>query len=1367
MRIRTSLLYILFSLLLLIIVGALLYPFLKIDAALKNIILSRLPSEFAANVHLQTIHLGFTNLELSGLDVYSPKNDWSLNIPRAQFEFNLLDLLRSRFDIAASLRKIRIQNPTFTLVMTNQETTNDGGSPAGSQFTWALIDRLPDSFWGKTLMVQNGTFRLASEEKKTPGILTRLQGNFVTTKDRHVSGRLETRGRSDSEATGVLNISLAADERTLDGSLQGSVGDLLLPIGTASNSSDSLSVLLEDLKFDLQLSADADHSSLDGEFYLSRFFFYTQNELLAQSQPAQATIRNWKLQLPALRFNALTASWIITGQIADLRHPSLDFNIQGHSDNCSEIGRYFPDDPRLKPAGAADLRMDVRGDIRSPQIFFEGDLDLLETPWANLKKIRFDGEFADCRLIINSLQASHQNGGFRLNGQILTAGAQSWLQADIQWSGALPGWKYPRQAVLSGSIFGAGGRFRTDLVLSDSAALDPHITLSAEYSHPMKSLEARLSANDENAWIILHADYNDRKPNYRLTFENAQKLSSFLFPWEGCNFIRDIESAGSISGDLKRFHYNSRLSYPKTSSSVALEGDFKLEDGGSFVLESTVQLRREENEPLDGSIRLIRDEDLLILESFILEDAIFASGMVNLKTGEIEPTEIRIIKFPLTRGLQFVSRDVSETVGAVLDGRIEVIGTIAKPGVSINVYASRGFIFDQRNLWAVITAQLEAGVLTIEECSIGSDVTKLLKLSGMADLNSDEIQIHADSHGADISSLLEVVGGNPVKLRGPLSLDANLAGRIPYPELDATLEVMSGFIYRIPFESLRALVHLPAGENASLQLTELELRQSSDLQMTGAGILPFHRHPLDLKFSAKGNLLKIPHVIEPDIQESRGNGEAEFVLSQDSDGLRIKRASLTIHDGSMRFPEVVSEITGINAQISAQDRRVRIALIEGAVEGQKFRISNTFDPEEEGQQLEHLYFPQIDLDFGVIEFESFGKGIHAHIPELMIRGSKGFIRLRGRNGVEKFLVSGPVTKPYFSGTVELTGSAITYPFPPGSGKPPSKFVRLILRILNSARWNLNILPERDNHYVREIKPVEKNTLIGNVSDLIASVDVDLTVDSRDSRLNLLGSLDEGDFRFQGNLVSTRGSVEYLDLEFRVSRFIVEFDEHDPLPWVQGSASTVYMDSLGVNRNIYLTLYVVDPTTKERQQRGRWGDFIFVLEDDIGSSQEQILAALGYSPEAFSEKVTSLGGTILSNALLRGLVRPIERRLENVLQLDMVRFQSYFAQHVFESQILGLVPGADSQIGWGAYLLRQSQLTVGKYVTDDAFISYTGLLETGINAENERHYGFLHRWNLDYRIRPISGNFVLSLRYEYDSLEQLEDKQVLLRYSFLF
>jgi hypothetical protein len=60
-----------------------------------------------------------------------------------------------------------------------------------------------------------------------------------------------------------------------------------------------------------------------------------------------------------------------------------------------------------------------------------------------------------------------------------------------------------------------------------------------------------------------------------------------------------------------------------------------------------------------------------------------------------------------------------------------------------------------------------------------------------------------------------------------------------------------------------------------------------------------------------------------------------------------------------------------------------------------------------------------------------------------------------------------------------------------------------------------------------------------------------------------------------------------------------------------------------------------------------------------------------------------------------------------------------------------------------------------------------MYESAINAQNERRFGFLHNWSIEYRLRPISPNLVLDFSYEYDSLEKLRDRAVKLRYSILF
>ena len=77
----------------------------------------------------------------------------------------------------------------------------------------------------------------------------------------------------------------------------------------------------------------------------------------------------------------------------------------------------------------------------------------------------------------------------------------------------------------------------------------------------------------------------------------------------------------------------------------------------------------------------------------------------------------------------------------------------------------------------------------------------------------------------------------------------------------------------------------------------------------------------------------------------------------------------------------------------------------------------------------------------------------------------------------------------------------------------------------------------------------------------------------------------------------------------------------------------------------------------------------------------------------------------------------------------------------------------------------SQLTVGKYLTNDVFLAYTGELSESESAPETGRLSLVHLWNLEYRIKPVSPDLVLDFAVEYDEFERRRDESVSLKYSF--
>ncbi len=754
------------------------------------------------------------------------------------------------------------------------------------------------------------------------------------------------------------------------------------------------------------------------------------------------------------------------------------------------------------------------------------------------------------------------------------------------------------------------------------------------------------------------------------------------------------------------------------------------------------------------------------LKNIELDDAIFGSGSVDFGTGEFGLTELQVFKWDISRGVQLFAPELATRLGGIIDGRVEIYGPLDNPYASINFYASRGHFNDQTDFWAVFSADYVEKSLNIKEFNIGRGVLSLLTVSGAGAADGSDINFNIASNGVDVSQVVRLAGFETNLFGGLLTLDASVKGSAANPEISVSARINSGYFYKAPFEKLEAEVFIDSSTSGVPVIERLLLTQSDDLVIRGEGSIPINSTPAKFSITLEGNVLKIPNLIERTILKSSGEGRIFLEMTSGADGLRLENAEFVIHNGYMKLPDVVKEIEGIEADIHLEGNRVVINDLSGTVDRQKFRFDNFFIEDSDSASFDHLYFRSVDLDVGILTIETEGRGLYAHIPALMIPGSMGYFRFNGKEDAENFLFAGPVDNITIQGKLNISRTILTFPFPEGQ-RSPSPFARGVLKVLKAADWDIDVIPERDNRYVRQISSDVRTLFLEGMSDLFTTIDINLNINAALSHLKLLGNIDRGNFRSQGTLVSTRGTIEYLDLKFNVDQFTADFDEHDPLPWVEGRGQTVYIDSLGQTRNIYLKLYVVDPVTGERTLRGRWGDFIFILEDDAGSSQEQILASMGYSPEQITDKMTALSSQMISDAVLRRWIRPIERELESVLNVDFIRLQPAIAKHFFETQVFGITTGPEGELDWGAYFLNQSQLSVGKYITDDIFVTYTGLWESALDAQNERHSGVIHRWRVEYRILPISKRLTLDFGYEYDSLEQLRDREIKLRYSILF
>jgi hypothetical protein len=184
-------------------------------------------------------------------------------------------------------------------------------------------------------------------------------------------------------------------------------------------------------------------------------------------------------------------------------------------------------------------------------------------------------------------------------------------------------------------------------------------------------------------------------------------------------------------------------------------------------------------------------------------------------------------------------------------------------------------------------------------------------------------------------------------------------------------------------------------------------------------------------------------------------------------------------------------------------------------------------------------------------------------------------------------------------------------------------------------------------------------------------------------------------------------------------------------------------------------------------------FPFVLEDQEGSSQEQVLTALGYEASQLGERATAIGAGGVDRAVIRRWLRPIERDIARFLGLDILQIDPSITENLIRTNSPEENPQQTlTNPTSAADYLRASSLKVGKYIAPNLFVSYTGQLggdpryQTVEDAQAGR-VGLLQSWDIEYRVRPISPNLVLQGGWQYDNVEDQDNRSMRLKYTIVY
>jgi hypothetical protein len=332
----------------------------------------------------------------------------------------------------------------------------------------------------------------------------------------------------------------------------------------------------------------------------------------------------------------------------------------------------------------------------------------------------------------------------------------------------------------------------------------------------------------------------------------------------------------------------------------------------------------------------------------------------------------------------------------------------------------------------------------------------------------------------------------------------------------------------------------------------------------------------------------------------------------------------------------------------------------------------------------------------------------------------------------------------------------------------------ILAKLYEAKWDLEVELGSGNHYDVEItgfKDSELSTMLGKqpiidaLADYLDHLTVDAIVDPTEEPLFIRDTIEDSTFYLLGRLTSNRGRVDYLDQTFSIDYVSADFDETNMMPVLEGRAETYGIDSLNRSVPVYLTIYDIDVENNTRYRQARFDDVTYVLESDNADSPESVLQLLGYGSVNTTAKAEQVLAKTALSAAKRRWLDPIARQLEKSTIFDEIALAPGGGRSGLFRQQREQALTDSTQSASVVRFFTGSHVTVGKYLTDDVFVSYTGELVEGPGDLEGSRLGLVHFWNLELRMDPLARDLVLDFAIEYDEIERRRDESVALKYSF--
>lgn len=1360
------------------------WQWFKLNTGLKNLLLTKVHAVVGDDWHIEKMSFGFGTVSLEDVQLVYQDSPYQLDIRKVTLGYSFTSLLKGAVKPEKVAEEITIYHPRLTLHYNSRKQSENVNLrlDLSDNETERYRSLMKEYDFIKRITIRDGEILVLDEATREPTRLAKQINGWASTNEQgkawirmagHIFNTDEYNtviyGQLDLKRGGLDNINIDLHDYSITNQIPFLQPDYLEFQNGLVNGQLTVTERHEpDRGFDIAGNIQLENGQIKLE---SENLYFSDINIAAE-------IDNWNLKIKEAYQYINGTPTTLEGRIVNLIDPHLDLHLRSEQFDIARFVQEIQTEVNVPLYGTTQFDVAISEAIHAPKMSGFIAADSLYFGEKKIEDFRVDIDFEGRSVAFPRIFGKVEGGKITGRGRMDYIGGERQLNFDLNLSG-----DFARDLQQLGlptvqrcvtvcdlSIFGTlsepVGTGKLQLNLSNR--LDKSVVLNGSVNFTRRTGLFISAVASEAEGFTITASIQDpvSQPTFDVEATNIENLLVFVND-PAVAFIRNHFAINmTADGNRNQMKVNlgglRRHSYEKVFEIHAKSDDASVRQNysGSLVLFPNIATLKSEGrfqvEMTDEAVNLTR----LVIGDWLEADFSLPKSSDAARQGRVY---LSGLKLPLLLSLL---DQKTQNYDGDLYGQISLNGNAANPRYSGELWLLDGAFGEIRPVKGELSFLADAEKLQVKRLDFEDAGAMTFVSEGSYEFETRKLEALLASSNLDMNEVISLITGRRDIIQGKAMIQVAMNGQLPQIPLSGKVNVHNARILDFAFDEVvfdfGREEHSTGSyvSDAGFYSGKTSLTKQDEFVLNGTSFLPFsEEHTLDVQLSGKGNFLSILTDILPNlVKESGSQGHLKLTLSDWYTRPKFPDSRFTFENGFLRLSEVAREIEDLRGDlaISREDYFLDVDSLQGTIREQPFAISTTkslfglnngvYDPLRVGGG---------DLNLGAILITTGPEGIPVNIPGVMEEGELGWFRLTGHdhgaaaggNGVateEPFFVTGPWERPSVRGKVYIQNANLIWPFDESAGNVNP----IVKNIMNSIDWDVIAVANNDTRYEKQF----------------SGVYVSMEVNKGDT-LDFEGVLKDSTFTIAGKVESQRGQIEYFDLSFRVEKVGAEFNRSSLYPYVYGKAWTVVRDTSNVPQDVYLTLYSVDDVTRQEVTKGRYDRIRLKVSSQYTKyegTQRETMATLGYSSETLDERARSAVGSSTDNFIFRPLFRPIERQLERKLGLDVVRFSYAVARNFLNSNF------TNEQLSSSLALLRSSRLVLGKYLTEDIYIIYTGELKTDIDYQfsNEKGVGLQHIVGLEYRFNP---QWLLQMEYDYNTLLQThkQDKKIWLRHSFPF